>query len=841
MHTRPVAPSCARSRRFPSILSAVLVLGMLSACSSDGGSGDPQPGPGPTPGKARIEAARERGAVGEPLRFRCTAEDPRGEPISYDFDWGDGSGLGTVSESVPSGTTAEVTHTFTAEGSFEARCRAIKPTGFAGAWSDPVRYTIEGVVTQPGTHALAVEVYGRGRVTSTPEGIDCPGEGCYRELPAGTRVTLQPTPETGWRFAGWTECENGAGLQDFPLERDVHCVARFAPETALFSAWQRTGARLPGAPVWSADGTMLAAIDGGLSLPAAPLRIWEAASGRVVGVIAAAPVGFTSVAWAPFGRGLAAGRSDGSIALLDLPTGRIVREWPAHTGKVRALAWSPDGARLASADDADRAVRLWSVASGEQAGAPVMAADKVRRVAWSPDGSRLALEAGAAVGTSGWLEVHALGTPGAEALWTDVTGFAWGPEGQRYALGAGSDVRVIVTATHQQEHLLQGGWGKVLLLDWSGDGRWLGVGDADGKLVVVQADSGALVADTSGTVRRYDALRFHPSKPELAAVEEFPAAVDVLTVDEPSHMVQRRELLPHAQDIGAVAWNPNSTMLASGGSEGTLRLWDSEGLELHAMSGHGGKAIASLAWGGGGTRLASGGADGRVCIWNADGTPAHEPLVHVTGAEPLLMQVHHVALSPEGFLVAAVAGSAPTYSQRGTVKIWDVGRREEVFRFTEADAWVRELRWTPDGRYLVVAYWGVSWSIWDSQTGALRFVDPGVSTFSLAAALSPDGKQLAFGGRPGLSIFDVSTGEELQHASYGFDVYALTWGPEGRRLAGGGQGGLVFVWNTSSSSLSSTVIGAHEGSVSSVSWRADGKGITTGGTDAALVTWFPSP
>ncbi|WP_164018194.1 WD40 repeat domain-containing protein [Pyxidicoccus trucidator] len=849
MHSRPVSLASARSGRFRLFLSLALALGVLSACSD--GDDDDDSLRGRTPGKARLEAELARGRVGEPMRFRCVAEDPRDEPLTYLFDWGDGRGEPTTSESVASGTPAEVTRTFTREGTFQARCLAMNPGGFQGSWSEGLSYTVDAAISGQDEQSVFIEVYGRGQVTSTPEGIDCPGElssrSCFHLFPSGTRLGLRPTPEAGWRFVGWWGCENGVVPEELTLDRDLHCVARFAPEQASTTEWRRTGARLPQSPVWSPDGTRLAALDGSLGTIGNLLRIWDAASGRVVRELDARPGRFGSVAWHPTGPVLALGRADGSIALIDSTTGGLVREWPAHVGQVQALAWSPDGKRLASADDVSKAVRLWSADSGTSDGAPVVAVDKVRRLAWSPDGSRLALEAGAGIASSQWVEIHALGTTGPEELWTDAASFTWSPDGQRYAVGASGEARVYATATHQLAETWRGDWGLTTLLDWSRDGRWLAVGDAARALLVLEAATGAVVVDASeplppGSVTRgYDALRFHPSKPELVVMEDLPAALDVLTVDAAAHTVSRRELLPHGHEVEAVAWNPAGDRLASGGSEGRIRLWDGEGAPLRTLVGHGDSAVLSLAWDGTGTRLASGGADGRIRIWRAeDGAPVGEPLVHVTGQGPLLMQVNRVALSPDGSRVASVAESAPTESQRGTVKVWDVATGAELFRFTEAANWVRMLGWTPDGRYLVAAYLGAGWSLWDSQTGALRHVDLAGADLSMASALSPDGTRIAVAHRPGLSIHDVLTGDVVANASGGFDPYALAWSRDGRFLAGGGQGGLVFVWDVQAN-LASTVVGFHDGSVSAVSWRADGRVFTTGGSDTALTTWRPTP
>ncbi|MCP3100775.1 WD40 repeat domain-containing protein [Myxococcus sp. K15C18031901] len=834
MTSRPVFVDSRRGTRASPVLLASLVC-LMSGCP--GTESPPPVNDSRPPGVARLELDRARLEPGASIRFSCTASDPEGDAVTYVFDWGAGGTLAS-SEQVASGVSAQVEVSIPHEGNYQARCRAVDVHGGLGGWSPALDFAV--VDSRPeGTATLTLEVVGQGTLSSLVGGLDCPGT-CATRLATGAIVVLEATPAPGWRYLGLSACEGTSRRCELRLEGDRVVTARFAPEVDTVLEWQRTGATRPGVPTWSPDGESLVVLDGGVS--GGVLRIWDVASGRVKRVIPPIEEArFLSAAWSPTRNRLAAGLTDGTLVLLDPSTGTVLRQWALPEGVVRALAWSPEGTRLATATDVGTEIRIWEADTGTLLGEPVVAVGQVRRLVWSPDGARLGLEAGPVFDP--WVEVHALGRPKVESLVSHAAGFTWAPDGSRFAAGLMGEVSIHVAADARVESRHQGSWGFATLLDWSQDGRWLAVGDASRRLFVLDAATGEARVDASqapptGSSMGFDAVRFHPTRRELVVVDDFPNQLDVLSLDVEARTYLRRELLAHTTFVEATAWSPTGALLASSGYEGVVQLWSPEGDAVRTLSAHGGKRVRALDWSRDGALLVTGGDDGIVRIWRAaEGTLAYLPYRHDAGTSAATQEVYRVALSGDARLMASVGGSSLLANQRGVIKVWSVVGNTELFRFPDGTQEVLALGWTPDGRYLVVVYAGVSWSIWDSQTRRIDTVDPGVDVVSLAAALSPDGTQVAVGGRPGLSIREIATGRLVAESSAAIVPSALSWSADGRRLGGGGWGGQVFVWDTTTPDLSRQVIGFHDESLSGVSWSPTGGLLATAGRDTALRVW----
>jgi len=84
----------------------------------------------------------------------------------------------------------------------------------------------------PAEFALAVSIIGKGRVTTTPAGIDCV-QACSGAFATDSSVTLTATPFPGWSFAGWSGSCGGTGACSVTMGGPRAVTATFAaPETS---------------------------------------------------------------------------------------------------------------------------------------------------------------------------------------------------------------------------------------------------------------------------------------------------------------------------------------------------------------------------------------------------------------------------------------------------------------------------------------------------------------------------------------------------------------------------------------------------------------------------------
>ena len=114
-------------------------------------------------------------------------------------------------------------------------------------------------------------------------------------------------------------------------------------------------------------------------------KLWDAASGRLIGVFAHQGA-VNAAAFSPDGARILTASSDKTARLWDAATGKLIASF-GHQDEVNAAAFSPDGARILTASS-DKTARLWDAASGKLITSFEHQAT-VYHGAFSPDGTRI--------------------------------------------------------------------------------------------------------------------------------------------------------------------------------------------------------------------------------------------------------------------------------------------------------------------------------------------------------------------------------------------------------------------------------------------------------------------
>ena len=301
--------------------------------------------------------------------------------------------------------------------------------------------------------------------------------------------------------------------------------------------------------------------------------------------------------------------------------------------------------------------------------------------------------------------------------------------------------------------------------------------------------------------------------------------------------------------VAAVPLPGRRTLLASGGDDGTVRLWnpatgDPVGDPLTGHSG-GVNAVAAVPLPGGRTLLASGGDDGTVRLWDpATGDPVGDPLTGHTGG------VRAVAALPGGRMLLASGGGD------GTVRLWDPATGDPVGDpLTGHTGGVNAVAAVPlPGGRTLLASGGDDGTVrlWDPATGDLaENADTGHAggrVNAVAAVALPGGRMLlASGGDDGtVRLWDPATGDPVGHPltghTGGVNAVAAVALPGGRTLlASGGDDGTVRLWDPATGDLAENADTGHAGgrvnAVAAVALPGGRMLLASGGDDGTVRLW----
>jgi WD40 repeat protein/predicted Ser/Thr protein kinase len=195
----------------------------------------------------------------------------------------------------------------------------------------------------------------------------------------GRRIAERPG---GRSLVGWAGLAFGPGGRWLAAAFAGGAIERLAvPSLELLGSKRLESTSFSGLAA-SPDGRILAVAAGGL------VRIFEGETLEERSPLPGPGRRITALAFDAAGRTIARGSEDGAVVLGGLD-GSLLKTMAGHRGAVRALVFSPDGARLASGGD-DGVVRVWDPRLGEEMTQLSGHTSTIFELRFSGDGSRLA-------------------------------------------------------------------------------------------------------------------------------------------------------------------------------------------------------------------------------------------------------------------------------------------------------------------------------------------------------------------------------------------------------------------------------------------------------------------
>lgn len=571
---------------------------------------------------------------------------------------------------------------------------------------------------------------------------------------------------------------------------------------------------------------------------------------------------------------------------------------PGFDCRCEALAFSPDGTRLAVGNQSTQTVEIHAVADGR-----ILARTEEHdpySLAWAPSGIQLLIGGFNKallweVGTSD--PPRQLNVFNAGGAIVDRALVGYGSDGASFLTFCLDELRVWETGADEPRHTIEVPFecrnaraispdGTRVLFDHASEGHrlfhvpteswshhlasdgWWTAFSPDGTRVAIGGEALVVWDAAAGTkVREFDlggnhvtALAFVPKGDSLVVGTH----TGEIAVWDIASGAKTRRLGAHSLSVRALAHSPRGDLLASAGGEGTVRLWSMpDGVERFAPAGHT-AGVHALAFTADSTQVVTASADATIRRWDV----AARAALHVRHIGSGYLG--GIAMSADGRRLAA---GCSTRERAGLILGFDGDDAEPCFRIPLTDRGPRGGVWLDGGQRLVVVCNHVSmgspsarlvaWRVagdgpteaWSTVFGGhINDIQPMPDGTTLALAVSGDSPRMPSPGwspRDGIPPIPDSVGiitlrratdgsEIASFAGDRHDMTAVAVSSASAHLVGGDRSGALWFWNRDGGPKGERVE-AHPGSVIGLRFLPGTSLVVSASSDGTLAIWdFPT-